>query len=141
MSWFSEFMKSAYTRHLEAEIVRVRMDRDSRIRELQADKIELNKKVAELEMCLIPQLRPRVARPANSTAELGPQIDNWKQALEEHNKALSEEEKWPENKHSTASPQNPNPRNPSPNQKKDLTMAEMTSLAARALSLKAGPGR
>lgn len=94
-------LKSNYTRHLEEELARVRADKDARIRELIAEKIELNKKVSQLEMALIPALRfghfQNPDRPGfpikSSTLEVPAEASSFQQALEEHNRAEEEREK------------------------------------------------
>jgi hypothetical protein len=116
-------MKSAYTRYLEAEIVRTRLDRDSRIRDLVAEKLELVQKVDRLERALMPGYQ-RAFGPRINTGDLAPAVENWSQALEDHNKAQakSEEEEC------------------QPSTKKDLSMEDMGKLARRALRLKVGQG-
>lgn len=91
-------LKSNYTRYLEGELARVRADKDARIRELLAEKIELNKKVAELEMALIPALRfghfSNPDRPKKTSApEFPTEVSSFQQALNQHNQAEEEREK------------------------------------------------
>jgi hypothetical protein len=154
MNWFSEGLKSSYSRYLEAEIVRVRVERDARIRELLAEKLELLKKIDRLELALMPQYRKLfdedfVAPAAVGSAEMSLPVDHWKQALDDHNKAQAEEEECLKNQppkstqkeganQSWTTPGNQSPQNRIPS--RDLTMEEMSSLARKALKVKAAQG-
>ena len=97
-SFFRELFGSRYARHLEAEIVRQRMEYEARIRELIAEKLELLKKVHEFEVAMLPQVWrrdvsiPRTTRDWEKLArETGP--SHWKQALEAHNEIEFAEDK------------------------------------------------
>lgn len=92
--FFRELFRSRYVEHLEAELVRQRMDYDSRLRELLAEKLELNKKIFQLELALVPALRSlsAVPTPPKSTLDYVAPVANWAEALEEHKRQLDREE-------------------------------------------------
>jgi len=98
--FFRELFRSEYTRFLEQELVRQRMDYDARIRSLIAEKLELVQKIDRLEIVIAPQLNrtarsvldEKFSRTMQSTAEMVPP-SSWQQALEEHARRMEVEDK------------------------------------------------
>lgn len=88
-AFFEQLITSRHVRFLEAELIRVRCEKDAEIRRLLEDKISLNAKVEKLELALMP----RAFQP--KTTQVMPEIvsepRSYQEALLQHNRAQEQE--------------------------------------------------
>lgn len=98
-SFLEQLFTSRHVRFLEAELVRVRLEYQGRLREMGEERAALHAKIRELELAVWPQASQAgrawaasaAARPRSSTLEV-PAGASFLEALEEHKK--KEEEIW-----------------------------------------------
>lgn len=92
-AFFEQLLISRHVRFLEAELVRVRLEKDALIRNLQEEKRVFMAKIDKLEQAMWPKaFAERKASPVQ-TVEIESEPRSFVEALEQHKRKLEEESK------------------------------------------------
>ena len=93
-SFFEQLLTSRHVRFLEAELIRVRLEKDSVIKGLKDQAAFLQAKVDRLELAIWPKaFAERKAAPASDPIHIQTEPASFAEALEQHNRKLAEESK------------------------------------------------